>query len=131
MSLTFQVSGALLGAGILHATTPPGIRSTLGSPSLSADVTTAQGFGVEFLITFNFVFVIFSAVDSQRRDSAPATVVVGFALLACHLWAVRLSASNYMVQPSRFLYEIIDTVRTYKLFCLEMLLYLRVQMELD
>ena len=83
-----QVIGAILGAALLRAVTPSALHGTLGSPAPAAHLSAGQGFGVEFLITFIFVFVIFSAVDSQRRDSAPATVVIGFALLACHLWAV-------------------------------------------
>ena len=84
----FQTSGAILGASILFAVTPSSRHGTLGSPGLADGVTVGQGFGVELLITFIFVFVIFSAVDHNRRDTTPATIVIGFALLSCHLWAV-------------------------------------------
>lgn len=83
-----QVVGAIIGAAVLRAVTPDDNRATLGTPSLADGVNTVQGFFVEYLITFIFVFVIFSAVDSQRKDSIPAPIIIGSALLACHLWAV-------------------------------------------
>lgn len=90
--IAVQTVGAIVGAGLLKALTPArstSVSQSLGAVSLFDRVSVGQGFGVELLITFVFVFVIFSAVDSQRRDiggSIPLTI--GLTIAMCHLWAV-------------------------------------------
>ena len=90
-----QVAGALLGAAILKAVTPERYEKTLGTTSPGDGITAGQGFGIELMITFVFVFAILSSVDSRRSDiggSVPLTI--GLVIAMCHLWAVSIMSSN-------------------------------------
>ncbi len=86
-----QVTGAIVGAAILKTLTPHeaphiGICCT---PVLKNDVSVIQGFGIEFFITFMFVFVIFATVDENRKDNGGSgPLSIGLALTVGHLWAV-------------------------------------------
>ncbi len=89
-----QVSGAIIGAAILYSLTPheSSYTGSFGTPVLQNDVSVIQGFGIEFFITFMFVFAIFATVDGNRKDiggSGPLTI--GLALTIGHLWAVSMS----------------------------------------
>ena len=82
-----QCGGAIAGAYILNHTVPnPG---NIGTSQLDTSVGIGEGFGIELLITFVLVIMVFSAVDSNRTDiggSVPLTI--GITIGMCHLWAV-------------------------------------------
>lgn len=92
-----QVVGAVLGAGVLYGLTPAGLRGHLGATVIPvhSQLTAAQAFGVEFLITFVFVLAFFSSRDSDRSDlggSYPLTV--GLAVVVCHLFAINYTMAG-------------------------------------
>ena len=85
-----QTLGALAGAGILKGLSPDNTPQGTVGISDNNGVSVGQGFGIELMISFVLVFVVFSCVDSQRSDlggSVPLTV--GLSIAICHLWAVR------------------------------------------
>lgn len=85
-----QVLGGILGAGVLYGLTPESMRGDLGATVIAgADVTAAQAFGVEMLITFIFVLSFFASRDSARSDLAGSyPLTVGLAVVVCQLFAV-------------------------------------------
>ncbi len=87
-----QVGGAIIGAGILKGLTPSAsYNGTYGTPTLQNGANAAQGFGIEFCITFMFVLAIFASVDGNRTDIAGSVpLTIGLALTIGHLWAVSI-----------------------------------------
>jgi glycerol uptake facilitator-like aquaporin len=84
--------GGILGAGILYGLTPDSKRGNLGATVVNDlnEVSPAQAFGVEFLITFVFVLSFFSSRDNARNDLAGSySLTVGLAVVVCQLFAVR------------------------------------------
>lgn len=89
MYIVSQLIGAIVGAAILFGLTPTAARGGLGVNGMSGDVTEAQGFGVEVMITFVLVFTVLASIDEKRTDlkgSAPLTI--GLAVAVGHLVAV-------------------------------------------
>lgn len=89
MYIVSQLIGAIVGAAILFGLTPAAARGGLGVNGMSGDVTEAQGFGVEVMITFVLVFTVLASIDEKRTDlkgSAPLTI--GLAVAVGHLVAV-------------------------------------------
>ena len=113
----FQCAGAIAGAALLLGVTPSEFQGNLGSTLVNENLTPAQGFGVEFLITFVLVFTVFASVDSKRDDlggSVPLTI--GLSVTLCHLTAVstHLTYSNTsMINP--FNTNLIKAIRTQKI----------------
>jgi glycerol uptake facilitator-like aquaporin len=63
----------------------------LGVNRLRGNVTDAQGFGVEAMITFVVVLTVLASLDEKRTDlhgSAPLTI--GLAVALGHLFAVSM-----------------------------------------
>lgn len=54
-----QCAGATAGSGLLKALTPDKVAGNLGLTALGVDVTSLQGFGIEFFLGFVLVFVVF------------------------------------------------------------------------
>ena len=72
-----------------QALTPEQIQGALGMTQVNPLLTAAQGFGVEVLITFVLVFVVFGVCDEKRTDvlgSGP--LAIGLAVTTCHVGAV-------------------------------------------
>ncbi len=92
-----QVFGAIIAAAVLKGLTNEDVYvGTFGTPTLQNGINSVQGFVIELLITFVFVFVVFSSVDSLRGDiggSVPLTI--GIAIAMCHLWAVSILTIYY------------------------------------
>lgn len=98
--IVFQIIGGILGAGILHGLCFSRNLSTLGSNELSESTTSAEGFGVEFMITLIYVLAYFACHDDKRTDlrgSPPLTL--GLAVVACHLFAIPLTRAG--MNPAR------------------------------
>ena len=84
-----QCAGATFGAFLLKSVTPNHFEGTLGQTNLGSDVTPAQGFGVELVVTFVLVFTVFSSVDTKRSDLNGSTpLTIGLSVAVCHLAAV-------------------------------------------
>ncbi|GFO38635.1 Aquaporin [Plakobranchus ocellatus] len=95
-----QIIGGIIGAGILHGLSSAQALSTLGSNELRSGVSSAQGFGVELIITFIYVLAYFACHDDKRTDlrgSAPLTL--GLAAVACHLFAIPYTRAG--MNPAR------------------------------
>ncbi|XP_057292647.1 uncharacterized protein LOC130621376, partial [Hydractinia symbiolongicarpus] len=82
-----QYVGGLFGGGITHFLTPYKFRleSKLGSVFIGEDITVAQGFFVEFILTFILTLVFLSCKDNKRKHSdGPSTIVVGVTYIGLH-----------------------------------------------
>lgn len=100
MYIVAQILGAMVGAGILYGLTPMSTQGSLGVNALKGEVTDAQGFGVELMITFVLVFTVLASIDSDRNDlngSAPLTI--GLAVVAGHLVAIQYTGCS--LNPAR------------------------------
>ncbi|XP_059172987.1 aquaporin AQPAe.a-like [Physella acuta] len=95
-----QVVGGIVGAAILYGLTPVKYHGILGANVLAPEVTSAQGFGVELLVTFVYVLTFFACLDEKRTDlrgSAPLTI--GLAVVVCHLFAIPYTRAG--LNPAR------------------------------
>nr|QIP67966.1 aquaporin 4 [Pinctada fucata] len=93
-----QMLGAIAGAGILYGVTPD--KDALGVNGLQGQVTAAQGFGVELMITFCLVFTVMASTDGNRDDlngSAPLTI--GLAVVLGHLLTIAYTGCS--MNPAR------------------------------
>ena len=60
--------------------------------NVKAGVTAGQGFGIEMLITFVLVLVVFAAAADENNASnvkGSAPLAIGLSITTCHLFAVR------------------------------------------
>lgn len=97
-----QITGGIVGAGALYGLTAEAQQnaSDLGINVVNPTLTSAQGFGVELIIGFVFVFTYFASQDDRRTDlkgSAPLTI--GLAAVACHLFAFKATRAG--MNPAR------------------------------
>ena len=93
--IVFQCVGAIAGAAILKGLSAE--PTALGVTLVQGNITEAQGFGVELLITFVLVFVVLASTDEKRNDlggSSPLTI--GLAIVAGHLYAVSMPVTVYI-----------------------------------
>jgi len=102
--IVVQTAGAAAGAGILYAVVPVGVRGRdgLGTTTINENLTSAQGFGIEFLITMVLVLVVFgSAADENNAPSVKgsAPLAIGLSITTCHLFAIPLTGSS--MNPAR------------------------------
>ncbi|XP_074646932.1 aquaporin-4-like isoform X2 [Tubulanus polymorphus] len=95
-----QCGGAIVGAGILRGVTPYQVSEKIGATVLATFMTPAQGFGVEFLISFILVFTVFATCDTKRNDlKGCGPLAVGLAVVTGHLMAVNFTGSG--MNPAR------------------------------
>ncbi|PRD27684.1 UNVERIFIED_CONTAM: Aquaporin AQPAe.a [Trichonephila clavipes] len=84
-----QCCGAIAGAALLKAITPEAQRGALGSTLVNEGLTSVQGLGVEFCITFVLVLTVFAACDEHRLDvQGSVPLAIGLSITACHCFAV-------------------------------------------
>ncbi|PFX25590.1 Aquaporin AQPAe.a [Stylophora pistillata] len=107
----FHISGGQLnpavtiticGAAIVFYLTPNDSVGSLGVTAPSNGVTTAQAFGVELMLTFILVFVIFAATD-PNRDMAGYGVplAIGICVFICLMHGIPSSGAS--LNPARSL----------------------------
>lgn len=93
-----QCVGAIAGAAILRGVTPGG--RVLGVTTIYPELSVAQGYGVEVVITFVLVFCVFSSIDGRRADLNGSTPLsIGLSVGVCHLWAIKYTGSS--MNPAR------------------------------
>lgn len=99
-----QCLGAVIGAGLLLVLAPENMRGAdgLGKTALGEGVTAGQGFGIEFLITFVLVMVVFGAAADDNnapnvKGSAP--LAIGLSITTCHMFAIPFTGSS--MNPAR------------------------------
>lgn len=97
-----QCLGAIAGTAFLKAVTPPDFQATLGSTAINDSLTTQQGLGVEFLLGFVLVFVVFGVTDPNKPDSKiPASLAIGLTVAVGHFASVPYTGSS--MNPARSL----------------------------
>jgi len=101
-----QILGGLLGGALLMALVPEESRGKggLGSTQLGEGVSAAQGFGIEFVISFVLVMVVFgAAADGNNAANVKGSppLAIGLSITACHLFAIPLTGAS--MNPARTL----------------------------
>jgi len=74
----------------------------LGMTSVNEHLSVGQAFGIEFLITFVLIWVVFGAAADD--DNAPsvkgsAPLAIGLSITTCHLFAIPFTGSS--MNPAR------------------------------
>ena len=96
-----QLSGALVGAGLLKILTGFGVNDLTGALG-SNGIANAGGFGgalvVEIILTFIFVFTILGVTSSKDKGSV-AGIVIGLTLTFVHIVGIPLTGTS--VNPAR------------------------------
>ena len=90
-----QILGGIIGAALLLGFTPVPYRDFLGCTHIARELSAGQGFGIELLTSFFYVFVVFSCY--AKVDKVELVVynlftpfVIGFTAIAIHLFAVSI-----------------------------------------
>ncbi|XP_043189767.1 neurogenic protein big brain-like [Amphibalanus amphitrite] len=99
--ITAQCGGAIAGAALLYGSSTTSLQGSLGVTVVTPPLTAWQGFGVEFVLTFILVFVVFSVSEPSRRPLGNSAVVIGFTYLAVSLAGIRCTGAS--VNPARSL----------------------------
>lgn len=95
-----QCLGGLAGAAILKGMTSTNSTGNLGMTVVSSNVSVGQALGVELIITFILVLVVFGATDERRNDlKGSAPLAIGLSITACHLMAVPVTGAS--MNPAR------------------------------
>ncbi|GFS14283.1 aquaporin [Elysia marginata] len=96
-----QILGAIVGGFILKGLTLSPQDDNLAVTSLADGVTQAQGFGMELILTFCLVTVIFGTTDPHRASFGSPAVLIGLTVTLGHLAGIQYTGSS--MNPSRSL----------------------------
>ena len=78
----------MIGAGLLYVIVPSESHGLLGMTQMK-QVSPLAGFGVELLMMFIVTLTVLSCTDGgQRTIDHSASLVIGLAVIACHLFGV-------------------------------------------
>ncbi|KAJ9601511.1 hypothetical protein L9F63_000350 [Diploptera punctata] len=97
-----QCVGAIAGSAFLKALTPDILQGNLGTTMLGKQVQPLQGFGIEFMLGFVLVIVVFGVCDANRPEGKGfAPLVIGLAIALGHLSSLNYTGSS--MNPARSL----------------------------
>lgn len=97
-----QCLGAIAGTAFLKTVTPIQFQGALGSTLLNENITAQQGIGVEFLLGFVLIFVVFGVTDPNKPDSKiPASLAIGLTVAVGHFASIPYTGSS--MNPARSL----------------------------
>ncbi|XP_014665134.1 PREDICTED: aquaporin-4-like [Priapulus caudatus] len=96
-----QCLGAIAGSAILYGVLPKDIRADLGTTRVNEQFSLAQAFGVEFMITFIYVFTVFANLDPKRQDMGSRSLAIGLSVTLGHLFAYSYTGAS--MNPARSL----------------------------
>ncbi|RUS77374.1 hypothetical protein EGW08_014854 [Elysia chlorotica] len=96
-----QILGAIVGGFILKGLTLSPQNKNLAVTGLSDGVTQAQGFGMELILTFVLVTVIFGTTDPNRASFGSPALLIGLTVTVGHLAGIQYTGSS--MNPSRSL----------------------------
>ncbi|XP_063950932.1 aquaporin AQPAe.a-like [Lytechinus pictus] len=97
-----QCLGSVCGAAILRAVTPADKQTNVGMTLINYDegVSLWQAFGVEFVITFHLVFMVFATIDPRRTDiQGSSAVAIGFTVATGLLYGIPYTGAS--MNPAR------------------------------
>lgn len=95
-----QCAGAVIGSAITKTIAPASRIGNLGQTTINPELSTEQGFLVEFVITFVLLFVIHSVVDENKKNmGSNGVIAIGLAVSGCQLMALRYSGAS--MNPAR------------------------------
>ncbi|KAG9274729.1 aquaporin-1-like [Astyanax mexicanus] len=93
-----QILGAVLASLIMSRLTPG--ETSLGVNSLAPNLTPVQGFGIEFLATFQLVLCVVATTDNRRNDvTGSAPLAIGLSVGLGHLAAISYTGCG--INPAR------------------------------
>eukprot|EP00057_Strongylocentrotus_purpuratus_P019287 XP_011673761.1 PREDICTED: aquaporin AQPAe.a-like isoform X2 [Strongylocentrotus purpuratus] len=97
-----QCLGSACGAAILKFVTPVDKQTNVGVTLINYDegVSLWQGFGVEFVITFHLVLMVFATIDSRRTDiQGSSALAIGFTVATGLLYGIPYTGAS--MNPAR------------------------------
>jgi aquaporin Z len=97
-----QLLGAIVAAACLHILTPADARDpvNLGTPALSPAIEPMQGFGIEIVLTFFLMFVIYGVAVDKRGPAMIAPLAIGLTI-TMDIFAMG-PATGAAMNPARF-----------------------------
>ncbi|KAK7452791.1 hypothetical protein BaRGS_00039723, partial [Batillaria attramentaria] len=97
-----QIIGAIIGGFILKGVTPDTTAfDNLAVTNVNAELTVGQGLGVEIILTFVLVSVIFGTTDPSRPSFGSPALLIGLTVTVLHLAGVSFTGAS--MNPSRSL----------------------------
>lgn len=101
MYILAQLGGGIAGAALLYGATSSGYNTDLGATVPRLGVSPLQAFGLEFLLTFVVVFVVFASVNPYKRSFGNPATAIGLSYLSCTLVGFPLTGAS--MNPARSL----------------------------
>ena len=101
MFVAAQLVGGIAGAALLLATIPDAADTNFGAHALGPDVSIGMGLGMEIVVTFVLVFVVFATAVDPRGIGNLATLAIGLVVAVDHLVAVPITGAS--MNPARSL----------------------------
>jgi len=97
-----QCTGAICGAAIVYGITPSQSVGALGVTAPGNDVTTAQAFVTELVLTYILVFAIFAVTDPSRGMTGYGVpLAIGITVFICLMHGIPSSGAS--LNPARSL----------------------------
>lgn len=96
-----QFTGAMCGAGLARACIREQFRSSLGATMVNPDISLGGAWGLECIMTFMLVFVMFSTAIDPRGVGKLAPLAIGLAVLIDNLIGANWTGAS--MNPARTL----------------------------